>query len=189
MRKVANWLFYISWIVGGYIILGLTAQLSTNHDYYSLVILPPFALITGAGIEKLCARGRWRQWTALTLVALAPLVAGIRVSHRFGATPEFESVRSASAKHIPAHDLVMVEDNTTAIRLYQLNRRGWPIRFGVTSEKLAPCIEEGAKYLILENPIDSYADSLGNSLKDLVSGSSFRVGPFFGYQIKEKENF
>ena len=174
-------LFIGTWILAVYIVFALTAQHSASHDYYTLVALPPLALVTGLGLRMLLEGSAWRRALLVLLLVAAPVGAWLRVGHRFTDESQFGEIRQAADRTIPPQALVMVEDPTTAVRLYQLNRHGWPLRFAITYDTVRTRIEKGADYLVLTKPLDSYQDSL--SL--LVASAPVRLGPLYAYRVEE----
>ncbi|MCH7878467.1 MAG: glycosyltransferase family 39 protein [candidate division Zixibacteria bacterium] len=175
---------FLLWIIAGYIVLGLTSQLSTNHDYYSLVIVPAFAALTGFGLWWMNLSGGWKRGIAVILMIIAPVASFIRISHRFSDVPEFADIRADTAEYIMPGALVMVEDPTQAIRLYQLNRHGWPLRHGIKSDVIARNIESGAEFLVLENSFDRYGQT--DALARLIETDSlFRLAKLYGYPVRQ----
>jgi hypothetical protein len=112
------------------------------------------------------------------ILVILPAVTAIRIYHRFAVVPEFESIRTDADKHIPRGALVIAQETTTAIRLYQLNRHGWPARNELTLEKIQTLIEKGGEYLVLDSPIELNE----NDLKTLVTDSVIHIGPLYGYK-------
>ncbi|MCX6826736.1 MAG: glycosyltransferase family 39 protein [candidate division Zixibacteria bacterium] len=173
--------FYIFWILAAYIIFVPTSQHSGTHDYYTLIIVPPLAALTGVGLAKIFEWGR-RGWifAALLLLMAVPGTL-IRIHSRFGPTNEFYQIRNDVEKLIPAKSLVMVQDNTTAIRLYQLNRKGWPLRNIIKYDEIKKYVSQGAQFLILDRPIETYDDSL----TILFEKNPKTIGSFYCYVLRK----
>lgn len=185
LKRKTGGMFFV-WIIAGYIVLGLTSQISTNHDYYSLIIVPAFAAISGLGLWRIYTLGGWRRGIATALIIVAPVAAFVRVSHRFSDVPEFDTIRASAAEHIAPDALVMVEDPTQAIRLYQLDRRGWPLRHGIKSDVIARNIANGTEFLILENSYERYEKSA--ALAGMIETDSlFRLATLYGYPVKHTQ--
>lgn len=177
LRRLMSW-----WLLSAYIVFAVMAPHSSSHDYYTLIIVPVLAVVSGFGLVHLLRSGGWRRWVAVTLLTLAPVTAFQRIAHRLGDTSEFYLIRQAAEEQIPKDALVIVEDNTSAVRLYQMNRHGWPLQDGVTAERVLTRQKQGAKYLVLARPAEEYPDLLAG----IESVSKFRVGPLYGYRLGEK---
>jgi hypothetical protein len=170
--------FYFLWILGAFLIFAVTAEKSSTHDYYTLVILPPLAALTGIGLGRLLDKEGWLQKFAIALLIMSIPMAFIRVHERIKKVPEFGAIRAMSESTIAPTSLVMVEDDTPAIYLYQLNRKGWSLRSGVKHEEVKNLIKQGAEYLILKRSIEEYSDSLAF----MFEGSPVLMGPLYCYK-------
>jgi len=172
--------FFPVWIIAAYIVFALTALKSSTHDYYTMIIVPPLAAVTGSGLYYLILSAGWRKIVAVILIAVAPIGAFIRIYDRFDDTTRFDRIREAADIYIPAESLVMVQDNTPVVRLYQLNRKGWPLRGEITFAETKKCVEQGAEYLILEKELKNYNDSL----MLIFSDSAITLGGLYCYTLK-----
>lgn len=167
------------WLLSCYIAFALISYHSSSHDYYTLIVLPPIAIITGAGIEKII---RWRQWGRYILIAIiviVPAATFIRIKHRVVDVPLYYQFREATKSIIPPESLVMVEDKTTSVKLYQLNRKGWPLRGTITYNKVKEYIAEGAEYIVLEDELSAYDDSLFT----LFEPDGKQIGSYYCYRV------
>lgn len=172
--------FFYVWILAGYILFALVAAHASSHDYYGLIILPPLAVLTGYGFYNLARLSPTWKTIALILVLAAPIGAFVRVGDRLGQTEEYEQIRASVDAVIPKEALVMVRDNTNAIRLYQLDRKGWALLRGTELSTILDYARQGAQYLLLEEPIEQYLDSLDLYFEQPPR----RVGPLFCYRYK-----
>ncbi len=172
---------YLMWILAAYLLFTQVAAHACSHDYYTLVIVPPVAAITGHGLYRLYTDGRIYRAIAIGLVILAPIGAYIRVGSRLGETETYYQVRADVDRVIPPDALVMVRDNTNAIRLYQLNRKGWPLLRGATLATVEKYVQLGGKYIVLDQPIEEYLDSLEHYFEDTAKA----IGPLYCYKLKE----
>lgn len=179
IRKRSGGFFWL-WFVAAAIALGLTSMISNNHDYYGLIMIPAVAAISGLGLAFLWKHGPIGRKAAILLCLIAPVVTVVRIKHRFNADTGFESIRQDTEQLIPPTALVMVEDPTTAVRLYQMNRHGWPIRQGVTLQTLQEPLAEGADFLLIERPLYMY-DSLLTPFFDPVPQ---RIDSLYCYRVK-----
>jgi len=177
LRSLVLW-----WLLSAYIVFAFTAQHSSSHDYYTLIIVPLLAVVSGFGLAHLLRSVGWRRWVAVTLITLAPVMAFQRIAHRLGDTSEFYLIRQAAEEQIPRDALVIVEDNTSAIRLYQMNRHGWPLQDGVTAERVHIRQKQGAKYLVLARAIEEYQEVFAS----VETARQFRLGPLYAYELGEK---
>ena len=175
LRKNQFTLFNVIWIIASYLVFAILAGHSGSHDYYTLIMAPPLAAISGWGLAEMSLKPKFRTILVIFLLLVLPVVTSVRIYHRFTKAEEFEQMRIAADRHIPRNSLIIVEENTSAVRLYQLNRHGWPFRDELTSDNILRLINSGAKYLILNNPVDS-------SIKNLVIDSMIQIGPYYGYR-------
>jgi hypothetical protein len=90
-------------------------------------------------------------------------------------------MRQLADSYIPRESLVAVEEQTTAIRLYQLNRHGWPIRGEITADKLHTPISKGAEFVILEKPATAY----DSTVLSLLDSSPVSTSPMFVYHVRK----
>jgi len=172
---------YFVWILAGFLALAAVARYSRQHDYYALVMVPPMAAVTGYGLRWLAGSGRRRRAAVLVAVAvLSPLAAWFRIEHRFGGTSEFYEMRRDTDKLMPPESLVVVQDPTRgAIRLYEMNRRGWYIRTEDDFPQVIDRVKSGAEFLLLEKPLAGYDRPLP-SVGAVLAG---RVGVLYCYRV------
>lgn len=173
---------YLVWVLSCYIVFFMVSSHSHTHDYYTLIIVPPLAAITGIGLNRLTRFAGWRQYALIALMLLAPFGAVARTYHRFAAVNEFERLREDSDRFIPRTALVMVQDTTPAIKLYQLNRKGWPLRKVINYSLVKMLVSQGGEYLVLDNPIESYDDSLAL----MFEPGHERIGNLYCYRVRNK---
>lgn len=177
--------FYIVWAVAMFVVMALVARYSRIHDYYSLLLVPPLAVITGFGLKRLFEGNSWQRAMLALVILAAPVGAALRVQHRFGPTEEFHELREAAARIIHRDSKVIVEDNTRgAIRLYQLNRKGWYIEPGEIDKAVYAYARQGATYLILNRPIEEYDNRSGLRIRD----SAINLGPLYCYVLDTSGN-
>ncbi|MCP4685377.1 MAG: hypothetical protein GY867_08000 [bacterium] len=175
--------FYLVWIVAAYIAFVPVSHHSGSHDYYTLIIVAPLAVLSGFGLKLLFERTGWRKYLAVALAVIAPVGACVRVAPRFGLQDKYDAIRSTVDQVIERDELVMVEESTMAIRLYQLNRHGWPVRGDVTLDGVRGMIDEGADWLVLDRPLGEYDPQLAGA----VDPRANRIGPLFAYRITESD--
>jgi 4-amino-4-deoxy-L-arabinose transferase-like glycosyltransferase len=178
-------LFFLLWIAGAYVVFALNSFHSQSHDYYSIVIVPPLAVFSGVGLYRFAQGKRWRQWIVVGFCLAAMIALYPRLAHRFDPMEKFDAIREAVEANIPCNALVMVQEETTAIRLYQLNRRGWPLRpvkggDVISLPEVRAAISEGAGYLVLLEPIEQYRDSLQLLFQDSV----ISLGAYYAYHVR-----
>jgi len=175
--------FYFIWILASYIAFVPVSHHSGSHDYYTMIIVAPLAALTGFGLSALFSGGRWKVRLAVALVIIAPIGACVRVVPRFGLQGNFDAIRSSVDNVIARDELVMVEESSMAIRLYQLNRHGWPVRDKVTLESVRGMINEGGSWLVLDAPLGDYDPHLAGA----VDPKAARIGPLFAYRVSESD--
>ena len=177
-RKERFGQFVLSWIIGCYIVFAVVVAHAGSHDYYTLIIVAPLAMISGWGLYLVSLKPKWKVPLVIFLLTVLPAVSFVRISSRFADIEEFDLMRESAEKHIDKKALVIVDESTSAIRLYQLNRKGWAYRDKITSDKIEPLIAQGGEYLLLKKPIEEYEESM--SL--LVLDSVIMFGPLYGYK-------
>ncbi len=175
--------FVLSWIVGCYIVFAIVAAHAGSHDYYTLIIVAPLAMISGWGLYLVSLKPKWKVPLVIFLLIVLPAVSFVRISSRFADIEEFDLMRESAEKHIDKNALVIVDESTSAIRLYQLNRKGWAYRDEIRSVKIKPLIARGGEYLLLRKPIGEYEEAM--SL--LVQDSVIRFGPLYGYKTINRD--
>jgi|GEM_PF-996933 len=185
------------WVLAVYIVFIPMAQHARSHDYYSLIIVPPLALLTALGASYLWEHRRWYSRLALVLLLLAPMGTFARIHQRFGSGKDFYEVRSEVNKVIPRDALVICHDDNSAILLYQLNRHGWVVRDVDTHHEVDSLIKLGGQYFLSDEdivevthggdirilePLEAYSDSL----QLLFHRPGVRLAWLHCYQAKEK---
>ncbi len=148
-----------AWIFSCYMVFSIISYHSSSHDYYTLIILPPIAAITGVGIHKM-TQLKYGNYLFIAWFLIIPFTTCFRLEHRLESEPRFDKIRQDAAKVIPDNALVMVEDGSTSIKLYKLNKIGWPLRGTIKYAYVKELIGKGGQYIILENEIKQYDDSL-----------------------------
>lgn len=175
LKDKALWL----WVCGAYLAFAVTSSHSSSHDYYTLPILAPICLFAGLGGWHLWRRYAAVRWILVTIGLVAPLVTMVRISHRIDEVSEFESIREESNALIPRDALVVVQESTTAIRLYQLNRHGFVIRNRQSISSASEGLGRGAIFLITERQYDDIDDSL----PAFHFRPPQRIGPLYCYEL------
>jgi 4-amino-4-deoxy-L-arabinose transferase-like glycosyltransferase len=173
--------FYGFWVLSGLVLLALLARYSRQHDYYSLIMVVPLAIVSGYGLQWLYESGRWRRNVVILLMVLAPLGVVARIHTRFGSTDEFYEVRTATEVIIPRSSKVVVEDVTRgAVRLYQMNRKGWYIRSNEEIHRIQECVDNGAQFLVLQEELDEETHA---ALMNLAPALTGRLGSMYCYLV------
>lgn len=181
-RRIPTLIYW--WILAACIVLTLVAAYSRTHDYYSLLIVPAFAAITGSGLARLAKGNRWQQVICVVLLVAAPVGAWARVEHRFGSAEEYITLRAESARLIPEDARVIVQDETRgAVRLYRLLRDGWSVSEPIETGRVTQLVKQGADYLIVNQPLDSEMTELDG----VVFGEPFELGPLVAYPVSRPE--
>jgi hypothetical protein len=175
--------FYMVWLLASLVAVVMVARYSQHHDYYSLIFVPPLAIITGLGLKvMLFEKSKVWRWVALVLMVLAPFGAYLRIENRIGGFENFYVIRDAADRVIPKNDKVIVQDITRgAERLYELNRKGWYVRDKQDLVNIDNYIKAGAVYLVLDEPMEEFDDSLKYYFSDCVE----RIGPLYCYPLKK----
>jgi hypothetical protein len=165
------------WLLACYIVFALVSLKSSTHDYYTIIAVPPLALLTGLGLSSYIFGRKWHRIAAAGLLVVALAITAIRIHHRYVWPDEYLAIRSATEELIDRNQLVIVEDPAGPIRLYQMNRHGWALRSGTTPDQIADYFDQGASWLLLEKPIHNYPPEF----QELVDTTVTAVGPFHAY--------
>jgi hypothetical protein len=145
-----------------------------------LIIVPPIILIAAIGLNKLFKNKYFFKTKFVLVATIIPILCFFRIHSRLADPIEFEPRRSAAFELIEQNDLVMIEDKTTAIRLYQINRKGWPLRSTISYDVVKPLVDRGGKYLILDNQLDKYDDSLFLIFEE----KPMKINDLYCYRVK-----
>ncbi len=171
--------FFLWWLAAGAVVVILTARYSRIHDYYSLILTPALAALTSLGFVHLW-RARYGRVIAVVLILAAPVGIALRVKDRFAPDPAYHEIRRAAEQLIPADTPVIVADDTRgAVPLYQLNRRGWWLDSVDDTAQVWWCVEQGARYLVLERPLEQSAAPVAH----YVEREPYRLGPLYAYRL------
>lgn len=173
---------YTWWIVACLLVFIPIGAHTASHDYYSLPIVLPMAVLTGIGFADIYRRGKRLRAVLIILMLAAPIVATVRTAHRIAPAPEFAPIRQLTETYIPRQSHVAVQEQTTAIRLYQLNRHGWPLRGEITADRLrAPISSKEAAFVTLEKPATAY----NSAIVHLLDSSPVSSSPMFVYHVRK----
>ncbi len=173
--------FFWLWFIAGGIALGLTSMIANNHDYYGLIIVPAMAAISGFGLAFLWKKNALMQKAVIGFCIVALLVTAVRIKDRFTLKSNFDAIRRDAELHIQKTDLVIVEDPTTAVRLYQMNRHGWPIRHGLFLDTLQVPLAGGANVLVTEQPLYMY----DSAIAPLFDSIPQRIDSLYCYRVRK----
>jgi hypothetical protein len=170
-------LWWLLGCLGGFLMV--SEAITNYHDYYGLIAVPAFALITAACATSLLGSPRrWARGLAVLLLAAAPVVTWGRIHQRYaGWTEAGFTARRAVVDHvIPPGALVTVEDATPAIELYRLGRPGWTFPPGAPDSAVLAQHAAGAEYLVcLRRPI---SELLATHVDVLHRGDGLTIARF-----------
>ena len=169
-RRVPHFGFFLAWLVGCYVTFALTARhCATAHDYYTLSVVLPLAVISAAGVRE-ALRARWQVVQVFTIGILLALPATgfARIERRYGEPYDFAKGRRLAAEHIPKGVLVVTLDKTPCFLLYESGRKGWHLGPGSSVADFEAAVRGGARVLLVDEgagfDLTPFAAHLGPAL-------------------------
>lgn len=163
------------WLLGAFGVLLPFAGQFGPHDYYTVVMAAPCAVLTGAGLAwALAQRRRWLAASALVLLAAAGPLAFARIDGRYGTPYDHAAIRSAAAV-IPREALVIAYDSVPAAILYRLGRYGWWIE---SQDQLAtvPALQaRGARFIAARGDRRTHLATYGPPLFEVDGLAVYRL--------------
>jgi 4-amino-4-deoxy-L-arabinose transferase-like glycosyltransferase len=151
----------LSWVCGALLIFALVAtHTSTPHDYYTLPIVPPLAMITAIGfVAALENRRIWLRRAALASAVLMLAYTPLRLKDRYGKPYDFHAGRTVADHYLDRDALVVAYDNAPGVLLYRIGRKGW---FVPNGSKIPLEDISRARYLVTQEGMT--AELLGSVL-------------------------
>ena len=194
LRKIQTAQLLAVWIGGCFLVFVMTAgHCATSHDYYGLPMVPPLAIASGYGI--VASYNHWQSKPIglkrksvrilaglLTVLALAPSVAFMRIQGRYGDPYQFSAGRNKINQYIPESARILAVDDTPSTLLYRVGRKGLNILPTQLDQSLAAKYDYVVSFKrfemeLLQNPVAV------NNLKFL-----FRDQGIVAYQFKSALN-
>jgi hypothetical protein len=132
-------------------------MIEKTHDYYLIPFIPFIFTVIALGIRNLLNTGK--RILVLCLVCSTPLLAYLRIDHRWNEHPGFDDKFSSMAQEIktiiPPDDTCVVDwDESKYIALYYLKRKGFTLDAGeLNPAKLRELNSRGARYLVTKGPL------------------------------------
>ncbi len=166
LRKLKEWLFFASFLVGSVVYVFVFATGNVQHDYYQILIMPTIALF--------CALGSYYLyfWSFKKLpfgkAILAICLIGMfyfgwhQVKDYFNINNSSIVIAGEAVDRLIPKDAKIIANYTGDTSfLYQTKRKGWP-----SFEKDLPeMVKMGASYLVLVNPTE----------QDLGLGKTYKI--------------
>ncbi len=154
--KVAGW-----WFVASYLALLPFSYQFGPHDYYTIVAVPPMALLVGVGLARMAAGPGWARGALVGLIVALPIATWLRVDQRYGSAPDHGQARVIAQHLIPPGDLVIACESTPSVLFYAIDRYGWWTEQPERALELARTTS--ARWLMVESTLPQ-ADRLGLAL-------------------------
>lgn len=166
------------WLAGAFAVLLPFAGQFGPHDYYTVVMLPPCAILTGAGLAwALRQSGQMVVFAALVLLAVAGPLAFLRIDGRYGTTYDHRTIRAAATVAIPPADLVVAYDSVPSALLYRLGRNGWWIEEEADLRRLPELVAHGARFIAARGDRKAHLVSLvGECVLEVDGLAVYRIG-------------
>ncbi len=153
LRKIEKPItLFLWWVFGCYLMFFVVSDhMSNHHDYYGLMVIPPFMVLSAYYLQHLLTSGK-KILSIFTMLILFSAAVYIwpRINQRYDdySEKDFVATRKLIDKYIPKNTRVTVEDSTPAIQLYRVGRFGWRFPKNVDAELLLEQHREGAQYAI-----------------------------------------
>ena len=162
IRKIKEWLFFVSFFVGSLLYVCVFATGNVQHDYYQIPLLPSVAIALGIG-------GYFLSHQVIKLKAIKyPMPIGMiiffvctivgfwiswdHVKDYFNINNRSMIIAGKAVDQLTPKDAKVIADyNGDSSFLYQTNRKGW----ASLQDPLPIMIEKGASYLVLVNPTEA----------------------------------
>ncbi len=164
------------WIGGCYVIFFAVAQhMATYHDYYGIITVPAFSILSAYFINELFKKGKWFSYFGWFVLFAAAVNVFPRIDQRYGDSTQeqFESVRNQFDKIIPKNERIAIEDETPAIELYKAGRFGWTFSKSATDSVILSQINSGAGYAVFYKR--EISENLGRQLVEVYSDSTMKI--------------
>jgi hypothetical protein len=141
------------WLLGVSLFLIVWAHKSQPHVYYSLPMVPPMALLAGAGLHWALHYVKPRHvGPVIGAVALVAIVqCGLRVAPWYELKDrEFLRLEAIMDAHVPEHERIIVNAGGEPTMMYFSHRKGWTMSGSrITDDFLDEATELGAGYLVV----------------------------------------
>ena len=117
----------VAWVFGALLIFALVAtHTATSHDYYTLPIIAPLAMITATGVVAALHNHRiWLRRAAVASCAMMLVYTPLRLKDRYGKPYDFYAGRALADHYLDEDALVVAYDNNPGTLLYRVGRKGW----------------------------------------------------------------
>lgn len=154
-----------AWIAGCYLVMFAFASQLGPHDYYTLPLAAPVAIVAAAGLAWALERGGRLApaLVVLTMVAM-PAVTWGRIHHRYSARYDFAAGRALAAAHLAPDARVVAYDYTAGLVLYRLGRFGWTLSRPEDLGRVPELARQGARYLAVQSREEVDLSPVGRSL-------------------------
>jgi 4-amino-4-deoxy-L-arabinose transferase-like glycosyltransferase len=155
VRKIKEWMFFVSFLLSSLIYVCVVATGSVQHDYYQIPVMP--------GVAIFCAFGSYYlyQWTVKKLpigkmVVIVLIIGGYYFS--LMQVRDFFNINNRSMiaageavdRLIPKDAMVIANLEGDSTFLYHTKRKGW----ASFQNDMPTMIQKGASYLVLLNPTE-----------------------------------
>lgn len=166
LRKIKEWLFFVSFFVSSIIYVTVFATGNVQHDYYQILVMPSIAMLFAFGAYALSLIKIKKLPVGLLLVGIC-VIGGFyfgwdRVKDYYNINNRSIVAAGEAVQRLTAPDAKVIANYTgDSSFLYQTNRKGW----ASFQDPLPIMIEKGAHYLILVNPTEN----------DMVFGETYKV--------------
>ncbi len=152
-KRRQHLVFLLSWVAGAFLYVSVFAAGNVQHDYYQAPLVPFVCLALSLGtmfIFKLAAKFT----SKLIALSVCLLLTGLTLFFAFQQVKGYYNINNpdiilagkAADRLLPKDAKVIAPYGGDTAFLFQTNRTGWPIGFGIDTK-----IAEGARYYVSVN--------------------------------------
>jgi|GEM_PF-2188689 len=175
----------IIWLLSFALFIGLFSIKSYYHNYYSLSLVPPIALMVGIALEWIYSNLK-KDSKIIAKIFIVVIVAGGTIVAFINAERVYKNridrnyskLESVVDAVVPKNKLVITNANSNPVALYFSNRKGWSLPNALLGEnEIKTYIIAGAKYLIIDKSFSttSQISELGTRYKNIYEDNTFVI--------------
>jgi len=175
----------IVWLLSFVVFIAVFAVKSFYHNYYSLPLVPPIALMVGIALEWIYSNLK-KDSKIIAKIFIVVIVAGGTIVAFINAERVYKNrvdrsyskLESIVDAVVPKNKLVITNANSNPVALYFSNRKGWSLPNALLGEnEIKTYIIAGAKYLIIDKSFSttSQISELSTRYKNIYEDNTFVI--------------
>lgn len=157
------------------------------HDYYLFPFLPPIFLLVAYGAYQLYIfNNPFTKYIVISILLLLPLTAYLRADTRWnpkspGFNVDLYNYKDELRNLVPSNSICIAgRDFSGVIYLYYIDKKGWTYDNPDELKKyIDSCINKGAKYIYMDNQVDTIS-----GIKEHLQEKIFDKGSIRVYKLK-----